>query len=344
MSEHEEQLHTEERLPTAPSHDENGFIFVPPTPQSSIDIANEKQPESGVELGDINKLLIDLSNSTSTTPTGDYHGLSKTVAAADSSTGDEEPFKPTQPTKITSSTFSPNKESAKELTKESGKEWGKESSKESGKECSACPYYMLACNYLSKIEVPSRVRELVLWKDAKYTGAVFGTLFVLLISLAAFSLLTVVSSLTLLTLTAAGAYRFYLAVIFRIKGTKDDTFDKLSSMDLSLPKDKVKQLAHLLETDVNKALNQLKSILLWDSVTKSSLAFVGFYFIYCVGCVFNTLTLLILTHVSLFTLPKVYEVYQVQIDQAIHKASNSIHHLVGEGIKKLPPMLKKKIQ
>jgi hypothetical protein len=42
-------------------------------------------------------------------------------------------------------------------------------------------------------------------------------------------------------------------------------------MDLSLPKDKVKQLAHLLETDVNKALNQLKSILLWDSVTKSSL-------------------------------------------------------------------------
>lgn len=92
---------------------------------------------------------------------------------------------------------------------------------------------------------------------------------------------------------------------------------KLSALDLSLPKDKVKQLAHLLETDVNRALNQLKSILLWDSVTKSSLvsnqfvkryikikciyvfflfkAFVAFYFIYCVGCVFNTLTLLILS-------------------------------------------------
>jgi len=62
MSDHEEQIHTEERLPTAPSHDENGFIFVPPTPQSSIDIGNDKQPESGVELSDINKLLIDLSN------------------------------------------------------------------------------------------------------------------------------------------------------------------------------------------------------------------------------------------------------------------------------------------
>jgi hypothetical protein len=135
MSDHEEQIHTEERLPTAPSHDENGFIFVPPTPQSSIDIGNDKQPESGVELSDINKLLIDLSNSTSTTsPSTDFHGLSKTISAADSSTGDEpseEPLKPTQPSKITSSTFSPSKESPKESTKESGKE------------CSVCPYYML---------------------------------------------------------------------------------------------------------------------------------------------------------------------------------------------------------
>jgi hypothetical protein len=150
----------------------------------------------------------------------------------------------------------------------------------------------------------------------------------------------------------------------------------LSALDLSLPKDKVKQLAHLLETDVNRALNQLKSILLWDSVTKSSLVnnqltlkiyknkikciyiflfikkgiFCILFHLLCRLCLqhidfihfkfvaflifdknkpkFNAIQLI--AHVSLFTLPKVYEVYKVQIDQAIQNASNSVHHLVRE--------------
>ena len=57
------------------------------------------------------------------------------------------------------------------------------------------------------------------------TGAVFGSLFVLLLSLSLFSILTVISTLMLTALAVVGAYRFYLAVVFRIKGTYDDSLE-----------------------------------------------------------------------------------------------------------------------
>jgi hypothetical protein len=173
---------------------------------------------------------------------------------------------------------------------------------------------------------------------------VFGSSFVLLVSVAWFSLLTVVSALFLTALTLIGSYRFYLALIFRIKGTYDNTFDKLSAQDISLPNDKVQNLARLLETDFNRALNKLKSILLWDNIPASGIAFVGFYLIYCIGCMFNAITLLILALVSAFTLPKVYEVYKQPIDQGIEKATTVVHQTVTQIMKKVPMLNKKKAQ
>ena len=64
-----------------------------------------------------------------------------------------------------------------------------------------------------------------MWKDPKTTGVVFGSKLVLLVSLANCSLMTVVSSLLLLAMTVFGMYRFYLSVVFRIKGTYDETFE-----------------------------------------------------------------------------------------------------------------------
>jgi hypothetical protein len=66
---------------------------------------------------------------------------------------------------------------------------------------------------------------MLLWTDPRISGAVFGSTLVLLFSLATFTLLSVASTLLLLALTTVGAYRFYLSLLFRIKGTYDDTFE-----------------------------------------------------------------------------------------------------------------------
>lgn len=209
------------------------------------------------------------------------------------------------------------------------------------KVCAACPYSYLSGSCLSKLltmdNLPPNVQDLVLWKCPKYTGAVFGTSLVLLLSMASCSLLTVVSTLVLLAMTVVGAYRLYLSVLFRIKGTYDETFDKAAACDMSLPKDKIQDFARLLDTDLNQSLNKLKSIVLWESLSSSLFAFVGLYFVYCIGSVFNTMTLLIIALVKVFTIPKVYTVYKVQIDQGLEKAAACAHDLARQVEAKIPP-------
>lgn len=304
----EEEDHDSLHQPSAPpTSDDNGYIVV----QDAHQHHSDKEPlhES------LNKDFADISSSVDASLS---KLTQKVLAEADSSTSARE-------TPVVAPVSTPDKS-------------------EKSSECSICPYYALGCNYLSNVQIPPKVRDLLLWSDPKYTGAVFGSSFVLLLSLASFSLLTVVSSLFLLAITAIGAYRFYLAAVFRIKGVEDKTFEKLSSINVSLPKNKIQELAKLLDNDANRVLNQLKSILLWDSIATSSIAFIGFYVVYCIGCIFNTLTLLILTLVSLFTLPKVYEVYKVQIDQGLEKATSVCHGLVKQVLKKVPFLSKKKTQ
>jgi len=218
-----------------------------------------------------------------------------------------------------------------------------EKANEAGKKgdiCAACPYSFLGGSCFAKMlscsNLPPNVQDLVLWKCPKYTGAVFGTSLVLLLSMSSCSLLTVFSTLILLAMTICGAYRLYLSIVFRIKGTYDETFDKASAYDLSLPKDKIQEFAQLIDTDMNQSLNKLKSIVLWDNVCTSVMAFVALYFVYCIGSIFNTMTLLIIGLVKIFTIPKVYQLYKVQIDQGLQKAADGAHQLARQIEAKIP--------
>lgn len=310
------------------SSDDNGFIVVP-TGQAVADVG-----ESSFEIG--NSVEAALLNSKNLSD--------KVLAEADSSSSagqdrhhrdqeeeEEKDLIPQVPQEVSEPKKQQESEHATAKTAASS-------------DCSLCPYYALGCNYLSQVQVPPKVRDLLLWSCPKLSGAVFGSTLVLLLSLSCFSLLTVVSSVLLLGLLGVGAYRFYLAAMFRIKGTEDKTFENLSQYNVSLPKDKIQELAKLLDSDLNRVLNQLKSILLWDSITTSVLAFVGLYTIYWIGSIFNTLTLIIIILIDLFTLPKVYHVYKVQIDQGIEKGTAVCHGLVQQLMKKLPFLNKKKIQ
>lgn len=287
---------------SAPPSDDNGYIVVPPTPQSSVDRDSHEQQQQQQDI---------------------------VVAEADSSTAAQAttPVSPQQTEKKAPST----QETKKETTGTTD-----------GSKSFLCPYYFLACDKLNKVEVPEKAKDLLLWANPKLTGAVFGSILVLLISLASFSLFTVTGSLLLLASTALGAYRFYLAVVFRIKGTYDETFDKLSAYSFSLPEDRVQKLVGLLENDLNRTLNRLKSVLIWDNISNSAISYTGFYLVYCLGSWFNTLTLLILVHVSVFTLPKVYQVYKKPIDQCIEKFTACCHQAVSQLMAKLPPFLQGK--
>lgn len=66
------------------------------------------------------------------------------------------------------------------------------------------------------------VDEVLQWKDPKISGAILAVLFISLISIATFSLLSIFGFLLLATMTVIGGYRLYVAILFRIKGQSDD--------------------------------------------------------------------------------------------------------------------------
>ena len=63
------------------------------------------------------------------------------------------------------------------------------------------------------------VMDLVYWRDARKTGVVFSSSVVLLLSLALFSLLSVVAYLSLVTLTVTISYRVYRSILASLQKT-----------------------------------------------------------------------------------------------------------------------------
>lgn len=63
------------------------------------------------------------------------------------------------------------------------------------------------------------VLDLIYWRDVKKTGVVFGSLLVLLLSLALFSVLSVISYLSLVTLTVTISYRVYKNIMTAVQKT-----------------------------------------------------------------------------------------------------------------------------
>jgi hypothetical protein len=116
----DDQQNNQHVAPSAPTHDDNGYIVVPPTPQTSVDSTHlpHDKPSSDHVLSresqeEISKVLVDISNETNSALLGNLKPSNTVLAEADSSSS-------------SSSTKSK-----------------KESSSSSSAGCSLCPYYLL---------------------------------------------------------------------------------------------------------------------------------------------------------------------------------------------------------
>lgn len=65
------------------------------------------------------------------------------------------------------------------------------------------------------------VEALIYWRDPKKSGIVFGVVLGVLLSLAYFSLISVLAYLSLLTLTGTVAFRVYKTILQAVQKTSD---------------------------------------------------------------------------------------------------------------------------
>ncbi|XP_046734130.1 reticulon-1-A isoform X5 [Diprion similis] len=185
------------------------------------------------------------------------------------------------------------------------------------------------------------VEALIYWRDPKKSGTVFGVTLGVLLSLAYFSLISVLAYLSLITLTGTVAFRVYKTVLQAVQKTSDGhPFKDVLDVDLNLPAEKVHDIADVAVAHANAAIAELRRLFLVEDLVDSLKFGVLLWCLTYLGAWFNGMTLIIIGVVALFTLPKVYETNKTQIDQNIDLVRGKINDLTSK-VKAAIPIGKK---
>uniref|UniRef100_A0A1B6DY65 Reticulon-like protein n=1 Tax=Clastoptera arizonana TaxID=38151 RepID=A0A1B6DY65_9HEMI len=192
-------------------------------------------------------------------------------------------------------------------------------------------------------ELPERgpVEALIYWRDPKKSGIVFGSILVILLSLAYLSLISVVAYVSLLTLFGTIVFRVYKSVLQAVQKTSDGhPFKEFLDLELTLPQDKVREFTDTAVTHINAAVAELRRLFLVEDMVDSIKFAVLLWCLTYIGALFNGLTLVILGFVALFTVPKVYENNKTSIDAYLDIGRSKIAEITSK-VKAAIPIGKK---
>uniref|UniRef100_A0A8C6QB45 Reticulon n=1 Tax=Nannospalax galili TaxID=1026970 RepID=A0A8C6QB45_NANGA len=191
----------------------------------------------------------------------------------------------------------------------------------------------------------SQVRDLIFWRDVKKTGVVFGTTLIMLLSLAAFSVISVVSYLILALLSVTISFRVYKSVIQAVqKSEEGHPFKAYLDVDITLSSEAFHNYMNAAMVHVNRALKLIIRLFLVEDLVDSLKLAVFMWLMTYVGAVFNGITLLILAELLIFSVPIVYEKYKTQIDHYVGIARDQTKSIVEKIQAKLPGITKKKAE
>uniref|UniRef100_A0A8C3WW94 Reticulon n=1 Tax=Catagonus wagneri TaxID=51154 RepID=A0A8C3WW94_9CETA len=198
---------------------------------------------------------------------------------------------------------------------------------------------------LGRLLTDFSVHDLIFWRDVKKTGFVFGTTLIVLLSLAAFSVISVVSYLILALLTVTISFRVYKSVIQAVqKSEEGHPFKAYLDVDITLSSEAFHNYVNAAMVHINKALKLIIRLFLVEDLVDSLKLAVFMWLMTYVGAVFNGITLLILAELLIFSVPVVYEKYKTQIDHYVGIARDQTKSIVEKIQAKLPGVAKKKAE
>lgn len=194
-------------------------------------------------------------------------------------------------------------------------------------------------------QLDPRVVDLIYWRDVKKTGVVFGSLMVILLSLAYLSLISVVAYTSLALLSGTITFRVYKNIMQAIQKSQDGhPFKAILEMDTDLPSEKVHEATDVIVSQINSTVSELKRLFLVEDLVDSVKFGCLLWCLTYLGSWFNGLTLVILAVVALFSLPKVYEQNQTQIDQYVGLVRSQVNDVMSKVKAALPIGNKEKTQ
>jgi len=171
-----------------------------------------------------------------------------------------------------------------------------------------------------------------LWEDPIQSGVIFGSVFVSLISICYYSLISVCAYLSLTALLAVLSLKVYTFVMvnFLKKEVAYNLLAKIGELDLEIPEEKVNSLANDALTKVNSTLLELRRLFLVENMLDSIMFGLSLWVLTYIGSWFNAMTLVLISWVGLFTIPKVYTLNKGQIDPVLDKVKPHFDEISGK--------------
>ncbi|KAL0993886.1 hypothetical protein UPYG_G00115200 [Umbra pygmaea] len=197
-------------------------------------------------------------------------------------------------------------------------------------------------NASSTKESTYSVMELVYWRDPKKSAVAFGMSLLVLLSLATFSVISVVSYLLLALLCVTITFRIYKSVLQAVqKSEEGHPFKALMEKDLSVKPETFRKYVEVGLSYVNHVIKQARHLLLVEDLI-DSLKLAGFMWLMTyVGAVFNGITILILADIIFFSTPLVYEKNKAQIDKYVDLIRTRVEVTLATLQDKLPGALRR---
>ena len=176
------------------------------------------------------------------------------------------------------------------------------------------------------------------WEDPVQSGAVFGTVFVTLVSLCYYSLITVVSytCLTLLMLVLAVKLYSYGMVMLKKAEPGSDPLAKVAAMPVTVPAETITNMSPCVAKTLNNLTTELRRLFLVENMVDTIKFGLSLWLLTYLGSWFNFLTLIILTWLGLFTLPKLYINNQTQVDEVLEKVMAQGEEVKGKVVALIP--------
>merc|ERR1711923_286777 len=177
----------------------------------------------------------------------------------------------------------------------------------------------------------AQVNSLLYWEQPRDSGIICGSVLVCLLAVRYISLISVIGNLSLALVTATMSFRIYKSVLAAVnKSNEGHPFKQFLEVDVTLPADKVSSMSDCFFSKLNAILLKLKSILLIENVIESVKFAVSMYLLTYVGAIMNGLTIITLSWVAMFSVPRVYRDNQKQIDDALLPLKSKFDDLQGK--------------
>jgi len=190
--------------------------------------------------------------------------------------------------------------------------------------------------------VPKQANNLIYWQNPIQSGIVFGVLLSIIITFMCLSSLAAISFWLLASLIVVGLYKLYNYVMVTFAGRiQDDIFDSIFSSDVHISERQAQALANYIRANGTTILRQARCLFLWNNLTNSIIFGLVLFVFFYVGLSMNALTFALVGLIFLFTVPKIYQVYQIPIDNTAKQIGDQINQLISKITTKLPVKPKK---